>query len=120
MKRLFWGTVVLILSGCGDSRVSEVVESPAPVSKPTETSTATIESTPTPLAPLTVEVKALIGTEYIYPKSQEIIAKYGSPETLEGTNNFRWIAYFPKGDFTIVTSKKDNVIQQIEAGKGLP
>ena len=66
-----------------------------------------------------VSANTLVGQIYLYPKSMDIIHKYGNPETLSGTNNDRWIAYFPKGDFTILTNKKTNRIIRAINGKGL-
>jgi hypothetical protein len=66
---------------------------------------------------LSTEIKDLVGTKYIYPQSMEIINKYGSPETLSGTNNSRWVAYFPKGDFTIIIEKNANAIKKALPGK---
>ena len=54
----------------------------------------------------------------LYLKSIDIINKYGSPETLSKTNNDRWVAYFPKGDFTIITDKKSNTILKVINGRG--
>jgi hypothetical protein len=61
----------------------------------------------------------LVGEMNLYLKSLNIIAKYGSPETLSETNNYRWVAFFPKGDFTIITDKKRNKILRVIDGKGL-
>ena len=41
----------------------------------------------------------------------------GSPETISGTNNSQWVAYFPKGNFTIVTDKKTDMIRTVYVGK---
>ena len=65
---------------------------------------------------LSPEIKALIGTKYVYPQSIEIISKYGNPQTLSGTNNRRWVAYFPKGDFTIISDKASGTIKRILSG----
>ncbi len=59
----------------------------------------------------------LIGEKYIYPWSIVMIDAYGSPETLKGTDNQYWIAYFPKGEFTITTDKKTDEILHIVFGK---
>lgn len=63
------------------------------------------------------EIKNLKGEEYLYPYSFEIIKKYGQPETLKGTDNNKWIAYFPKGDFTILVNKKTDIIKNVYFGK---
>jgi hypothetical protein len=66
---------------------------------------------------LSPEIRALVGTEYIYPRSMKIIDKYGFPKTLSGTNNSRWVAYFPKGDFTIISDKQTNIIKRVMPGR---
>jgi len=43
--------------------------------------------------------------------------KIVQPETLTGTNNTQWVAYFPKGDFTIVSDKKTNIVKAVYEGK---
>ena len=64
---------------------------------------------------------SIIGKKYIYPFSTDIISKYGSPVTLNGTDNINWIAYFPSGNFTILTTKKTNKIEYIKEGlSGIP
>ena len=68
-------------------------------------------------ADLSDDIKSLEGQKYIYPTSIDIIQKYGTPETLSGTNNQRWVAYFPKGDFTIITNKETSVIVRVFPGK---
>ena len=59
----------------------------------------------------------LVGTTYRYPQSSDIIDKYGEPQTLSGTNNSRWIAYFPQGNFTIIANKQTNIIQRVLKGR---
>jgi hypothetical protein len=66
---------------------------------------------------LSPEIKALVGTKYIYPQSLKIIDKYGYPETLSGTNNSRWVAYFPEGDFTIISNKQTGIIRKVISGR---
>lgn len=58
-----------------------------------------------------------IGKKYDSDVAYELIEKYGTPETLEGTDNNVWIAYFPKGDFTLIESKGDYIIIGFKAGK---
>lgn len=68
--------------------------------------------------PLPDDVKALVGIEYVYPRSFEIMERYGQPETLDGTDAEVWVAYFPKGDFTIISKKgKNSRILKVSAGK---
>ena len=45
-------------------------------------------------------IEKIEGTYYRYPESLDFIEKYGKPQTLDGTNNEKWITYWPKGDFT--------------------
>ena len=58
----------------------------------------------------------LLGEKYsdIY---RELIGKYGSPQTLSGTNNGRWVAYFPKGDFTIISDERTSTINAVLPGR---
>lgn len=58
-------------------------------------------------------VEAYIGKKVPYDKYSEI----GYPETLAGTDNSKWVAYFPKGNFTIVSDKKSDVVKAIYVGK---
>jgi hypothetical protein len=53
-----------------------------------------------------------VGKTVPYEKYEEI----GKPETLSGTNNVQWVAYFPKADFTIVTDKKTDIVKTIYTG----
>lgn len=63
--------------------------------------------------------KKYIGFKYEYPKSTDFIAENGSPETLNGTDNNKWIVYFPKGNLTVVSNKKTDKFEKICAGKYL-
>ena len=58
----------------------------------------------------------LLGEKYshIY---REMIEKYGSPQTLSGTNNSRWVAYFPKGDFTIISDDRTFTVNAVLSGR---
>lgn len=58
-----------------------------------------------------------IGFKYEYPKSTDFIAEFGYPETLAGTDNSKWIVYFPKGDLTVVSNKKTGKFENICTGK---
>ena len=44
-------------------------------------------------------------------------SEIGYPKTLNGTNNSQWVAYFPKGDFTIISDKKTDIIKKIYEGR---
>lgn len=59
----------------------------------------------------------IIGFKYVYPESANFIEYFGEPETLNGTNNIYWVAYFPKGNFTILLYKKQNIIIDVFEGK---
>lgn len=61
--------------------------------------------------------KKYVGFRYEYPKSIDFNGEFGSPETLDGTDNNKWIVYFPKGDFTVVSNKKTDTFENICAGK---
>lgn len=63
------------------------------------------------------ELKSLIGFIYRYPRSLDFIDENGTAKTLEGTDNFLWIAYWPKGDFTTIINKKTDRIEKIFDGK---
>ncbi len=41
----------------------------------------------------------------------------GQPETLTGTNNQYWVVYFPKGDFTLVSEKKTDIVKTVYTGR---
>jgi hypothetical protein len=66
---------------------------------------------------LSSELLSLIGTQYIPPVSSNIINNYGMPETLSGTTNTRWVAYFKKGNFTMISNKQTKQITKILQGK---
>ena len=66
----------------------------------------------------------LIGFIYEAPLSlgepdpaEEFREKYGSPETLEGTDNTTWVVYWSKGDFTTLIKKSNMEIYQVTQGK---
>ena len=61
--------------------------------------------------------KKYIGFKYEYPKSTDFISANGSPETLSGTDNNAWVAYFPKGDVTVISNKKTSKFENICKGK---
>jgi len=64
-----------------------------------------------------INTSSLIGMEYT-PKNAGFLAdQYGYPETLPGTNNKYWIAYFPNGDFTITSNKDTNRIISVKRGR---
>ena len=58
-----------------------------------------------------------IGKKYNMEIADELYEKYGAPETLNGTNNYVWIAYYPKGNFTMTESKGDYIIIGFEYGR---
>jgi hypothetical protein len=58
-------------------------------------------------------VKAYVGKKVPYEQYGEI----GMPETLIGTDNNKWVAYFPKGNFTIVSDKKSDMVKAVYIGK---
>ena len=53
------------------------------------------------------------GKKFSFDKS----GAYGSPETLEGTNNKYWLAYLPKIDVSLVTEKTTDNILFVGRGK---
>ena len=66
----------------------------------------------------------LIGFIYEAPLSlgepdpaEEFREKYGSPETLEGTDNTTWVVYWSKGDFTTLIKKSNMEIYSVVQGR---
>ncbi len=43
--------------------------------------------------------------------------KIGYPQTLSGTDNNQWVAYFPKADFTIISDKETDFVKAVFVGK---
>lgn len=126
MKKLIYLSVVaFLLSSCGSKSNSKKnleqarLDSIAKV-KAIQDSLAQIELFEQEIAAYnrTLNLRdKYIGLKYEYPKSKTFIAENGSPETLAGTNNNKWIAYFSKGDLTVVLDKKNNKFENICAGK---
>ena len=66
----------------------------------------------------TLELRSkYIGFIFQQPQSTDFINKYGSAETLDGTDNDYWVAYFPEGNLTIVMDKKTSSIENVCDGK---
>lgn len=40
-----------------------------------------------------------------------------SPETLNGTNNKKWVVYYEDIDVTLITNKSTNIVQSASKGK---
>lgn len=64
-----------------------------------------------------LQPETLIGEKYLYPFSFVMIDAYGKPEPLKGTDNDYFYAYFPKGEFTMISSKKTDEIIHILDGR---
>lgn len=60
---------------------------------------------------------SLVGKKYESPLSDDLILKYGTPQTLAGTSPELWVGYFPKGDFTVIQPKADSIITEVLEGK---
>ncbi|MCM4161273.1 hypothetical protein FHG64_06375 [Antarcticibacterium flavum] len=60
------------------------------------------------------EVSSLIGMDVF-----DIAYGYSevSPETLNGTNNQKWVVYYKDIDVTLVTNKSTNIVQSASKGK---
>jgi len=58
-----------------------------------------------------------INFKYSNTRATQFIKDNGTPETLYGTNNQYWIAYFAKGDITICMLKKTSIIKNVAKGK---
>lgn len=95
---------IFILHGCGESQESDSTKKVDPVVKVKKAESA-------------VRYRELanlyVGKTVPYSQYSEI----GTPETLKGTTNQQWVAYFPKGDFTIVTNKQTDIVRTIYIGK---
>ena len=57
---------------------------------------------------------SIIGKKVPYSKWR----KWGSPNTLPGTNNSRWVAYLPKANISFISDKKTDIIEYAVFGKG--
>ena len=58
-----------------------------------------------------------LGKKYNHKLAKRMIQNYGPTQTLKRTDNRKWIAYFPKGDFTIIVNKKTDIIDKVFDGK---
>lgn len=63
------------------------------------------------------KMKHLLGRKYNYKLASKLFIESGKPQTLKKTDNRKWIAYFPKGDFTIIVNKKTDIIDKVFDGK---
>jgi len=74
-----------------------------------------------PQEPISYKVdKAILeyaGQKYLPPISTDIVSEFGFPETLKGTDNNYWIAYFPLSGFGMIVDKKTDIIKNIVFGK---
>ena len=104
-KTLHFFVLLLVTLSC--------IHNPETINPDTGTDTGTGTGTDTNTESVPYE---LLGKKYSYIY-REIIEKYGSPQTLSGTNNSRWVAYFPKGDFTIITDSQTSTINDVLSGK---
>jgi hypothetical protein len=59
----------------------------------------------------------LVGAKYEYPRAEWMIRQCGPVETLEGTNNSWWVAYFQGGGFTMLVEKKTDTIMALRPGR---
>ena len=67
--------------------------------------------------PLPPEIKSLKGKYFSGQQYQEIIDKYGLPDTLKGTGVKIYVGYFPKGNFTVIMNKSTRKALNILYGK---
>ena len=58
-----------------------------------------------------------VGRTYNEYVAEELMDKYGYPETLNGTDNNYWYAYFPEGNFTLVERKGSYRIIDFKKGR---
>lgn len=134
MKKLIVLTVIaLMIASCGNNSnsktkpeqarldsIQQVKDDSLAIAKATQDSIAQIEMFERAKVDYhkTLSLrKKYIGFKYEYPQSTDFIAEYGSPETLDGTDNNKWIVYFPKGNLTVVSNKKTNKFENIYVGK---
>ena len=130
-KSIFLALVALVIVSCGNNSkakleqarldsVQQVKNDSLAIVKATQDSAAQIEMFEGAKLDYhkTLDLrKKYIGFKYEYPQSIDFIAKYGSPETLVGTDNNKWIVYFPKGNLTVVSNKKTSKFENICVGK---
>ena len=55
----------------------------------------------------------LIGQPVPYEQS----VYFGNDETLMGTNNQRWVVYFDKANFTMISNKETDIVIDIKKGR---
>jgi len=58
-----------------------------------------------------------IGFKYSNTRATKFIKDNGTPETLYGTDNQYWVAYFKVTDITICMLKKTSIILNVVNGK---
>ena len=110
MKKLFKYTSYFVISLFFIGFVLGLIDDKNDVTDPGQKS-VTVQ------ANLSTDILSLVGTKYIPPASSTIINNYGMPETLSGTTNTRWVAYFKKDNFTMVSDKQTKLITKIMQGK---
>ena len=55
----------------------------------------------------------LVGKSIPYHRFEE----FGKLETLTGTNNERWVVYFGRANFTMITNKQTDKVVKIKSGR---
>lgn len=63
--------------------------------------------------PLDINTKELIGVATPFEKWSE----WGSPETLEGTDNRYWAIYLEKANLTLITRKSEQRVVHAQLGR---
>ena len=96
-KYVYWGITIMIIAAIIIGGIIQTVEDNDPLIKE-----------------LNAKYVGRVYNEYV---ADELIIKYGYPQTLSGTDNNIWVAYFPKGNFTMNQTKGDYVITKFEAGR---
>ena len=58
-----------------------------------------------------------LGFKYVFPANSDFLAENGSAKGLDGTDGNYFIAYFEKGDLTVVMNKKTDRFENICSGR---
>lgn len=66
----------------------------------------------------TVELrKKYLNFKYVFPENSDFLAENGTAKALDGTDGNYFVAYFKKGDLTVVMNKKTDLFENICSGK---
>ena len=66
----------------------------------------------------TIELrKKYLNFKYVFPENSDFLAENGTAKALDGTDNNYFVAYFKKGDLTVVMNKKTSRFENICPGR---